>query len=260
MPAFIEGLKKYLQHVWTKTANKNGDPDRRFEKPLKESPQSPHTTTHLLGQVRFLPAYLQKSHSKKTCGREKLACIHKTKQSQKLKHRTRFFFSNTFPPLLCLSHRLRSEGAVVFSLCRHMKLIFANAAVKGLKCSIQPLAPGEGSETRLNLEMANAGWRAQWRLLSQPRHWPWWHRHGQIQQEELRERFARVASPINLFVSLFPMEKKKNATTFSLSLCPQRGKNVIRRRCSLALGLIGLICSASVEGGRTNGRTCNSAL
>lgn len=91
MPAFIEGLKKYLQHVWTKTANKNGDPDRRFEKPLKESPQSPHITTHLLGQVRFLPAYLQKSHPKKTCGREKLARIHKTKQSQKPKHRTHFF-------------------------------------------------------------------------------------------------------------------------------------------------------------------------
>lgn len=135
-----------------------------------------------------------------------------------------FFFSNTFPPLLCPSHSLRSEGAVVFSLCRHMKLIFANAAVKGLKCSIQPLAPGEGSETRLNLEMANAGWRAQWRLLNQPRHWPWWHRHGQIQQKELRERFARVASPINWFVSLFPREKKKCNHFLSFSLPTERKK------------------------------------
>lgn len=45
-----------------------------------------------------------------------------------------------------------------------------------------------------------------------------------------------------------------------LTPCPWRGKNVIRRQCFLVLKLIGLICSASVEGGRTNGRTCNSLI
>lgn len=49
---------------------------------------------------------------------------------------------------------LRSEKAVVLSLCSHSKCIFASAGVpKGpkLQQSRQPLAPGEGSETRLNL-------------------------------------------------------------------------------------------------------------
>jgi len=68
---------------------------------------------------------------------------------------------------------------------------------------------------------------------------------------------SRVTSAINWFVLLFARKKLCNC---SLTLCPWRTKNVVRRWCSPALGLIGLICSASVEGGRTNGITCNSHL
>lgn len=52
------------------------------------------------------------------------------------------------------NHSLRSEKAAVLSLCPHIKYILASAGVpKGPKRqqSRQPAAPGEGSETQLDL-------------------------------------------------------------------------------------------------------------
>jgi len=61
---------------------------------------------------------------------------------------------------LTVNHILRSEKAAILSLFPHIKYIFASAGLPKehkRQLSRQPLAPGEGSETRLNLGRPGKG-------------------------------------------------------------------------------------------------------